>query len=70
MYGRDDTDILTSVTHLEDKNVLEKIVSTDNSHMYSNRRRIKADLGVMAFYIKDELAEPPELFKEIRNSTV
>ena len=61
IHGRDDTDILASVAHLEDANVLKKIISTDNSHMYSNRRRIKADLGVTVLYIKDELAEPPEL---------
>lgn len=59
--GRDDTDILASVAHLEDRNVIKKIITTDNSHIYSNRERIKFDVGVTVVYIKDELAEPPEL---------
>ena len=59
--GRDDTDILASVAYLEDMNILKKIITTDNSHIYSNRERIKFDVGVTVVYIKDELAEPPEL---------
>lgn len=57
--GRDDTDILASVAHLEDGNVLEKLITTDNSHIYSQRDRIKLDVGVTIVFIKDELAEPP-----------
>lgn len=59
--GRGDTDILASVAHLKTKNVLEKIISTDKSHMYSNRNRIKASIRVSVVFIKDELAESPEL---------
>lgn len=59
--GRGDTEILASVAHLKDQNVLEKIISTDKSHMYSKRDRIKASIKVSVVYIKDELSEPPQL---------
>lgn len=44
--------------HLEDRNRLERIVSTDKSDIYSNRDKIQTILGIRIVYIKDEFAEP------------
>lgn len=55
--GRGDQLILSEVADLKRKNVLETIVTADKSHMYGNRDRLKAVLGIRIVYIKDEFAD-------------
>lgn len=56
--GYGDKLILSTVANLNKKNILEKIVSADKSHMYGNRDRLKATLGIHVVFIKDEFANP------------
>lgn len=56
-----DTYILSGVAHLTKQNFLHKIVSSDNSHMYSKRDQLRADYGIVVVFIKDEFARPPKL---------
>lgn len=56
--GYGDKLILSTVANLNEKNVLKKIVSADKSHMYGNRDRLKAVLGIHVVFVKDEFASP------------
>lgn len=56
-----DTYMLGGVAHLAKQNFLHKIVSSDNSHIYSNRDRLRSDHGIAVVFIKDEFATPPKL---------
>ena len=55
--GYGDQLILSTVANLNEKNILEKIVTADKSHMYGNRDRLKAVLGIHVVFIKDEFAD-------------
>lgn len=59
--GRIDQIILGSVGYLNEQQFLEKIVSSDASHLYNNRERIDASVGVKVVFIKDEFAKPTRL---------
>lgn len=52
-----DKEILCDAANMRDKNRLERVVTTDNNHMYSNRERIDAVLGLTIVFIKDEFGE-------------
>ena len=56
--GYGDKLILSTVANLNKKNILERIVTADKSHMYGNRDRLKAVLGIHVVFIKDEFANP------------
>ena len=56
--GYGDKLILSTVAILNEKKILEKIVTADKSHMYGNRDRLKAVLGIRVVFIKDEFASP------------
>lgn len=55
--GYVDTVILSQVSWLKRKGILSKIVTSDKSHMYSQRERIDAKTGITVIFIKDELAD-------------
>lgn len=55
--GYRDKVILCDASHQRDRNLVEKLVTSDKSHMYENRERIQAILGVTIVYIKDEFAK-------------
>ena len=55
--GYGDKLILSTVGDLNEKNILKKIVSADKSHMYGNRDRLKAVLGIHVVFVKDEFAD-------------
>lgn len=52
-----DTVILSDVTWMYEKGILSKIVTSDGSHMYGNRKRIETVAGLTVLFIKDELAD-------------
>jgi hypothetical protein len=54
--GYVDRVILCDAEHQRDLDLVEKMVTSDKSHMYQNRERIQAVLGVPVVYIKDEFA--------------
>lgn len=54
--GYVDKVVLRDVECLENRGVLDKIVTSDKSHIYGNQDRIEAVLGVRVLYIKDEFA--------------
>lgn len=53
--------ILGGVAYLSENDVLHRIVSSDGSHMYGNRNRLRADHDIVVLFIKDEFAEPPKM---------
>lgn len=55
--GYVDKVILCDVGHLQEKNILDKLITSDKSHIYGNRKRIEAVLGIRVLYIKDEFAD-------------
>lgn len=55
--GYVDKVILCDAEHQSDLNLIEKVVTSDKSHMYGNRDRIRAVLGIPVVYIKDEFAD-------------
>ncbi|MFC7226790.1 hypothetical protein N0B31_05190 [Salinirubellus salinus] len=56
--GYRDKMILCDAAHQRNRNLIEKLVTADKSHMYENRGRIDTVLGLPVVYIKDEFAEP------------
>ncbi|WP_283402852.1 hypothetical protein [Halorubrum sp. DM2] len=56
--GNIDRVILCDANHQRNRNIIGKIVTSDKSHMYGNRDRIKAVLGLPVVYVKDEFADP------------
>lgn len=56
--GYVDKVILCDANHQRNRNLIGKIVTSDKSHMYGNRDRIRAVLGLPVVYIKDEFADP------------
>lgn len=57
--GYVDKVVLCDAGHLQDKNILDKVVTSDKSHMYGNREQIEAVLGIRVLYIKDAFADHP-----------
>lgn len=55
--GYVDKTVLCDAGRLEDRDILDKVVTSDKSHIYGNRDRIEAVLGVRVLYIKDEFAD-------------
>lgn len=55
--GKMDKIILCDVSHLENKNILQKVITADKSDLYGQRERIHTVLGIKVLFIKDELAE-------------
>lgn len=53
-----DKEILCDAANMQDKNMLSRVVTMDNNHIYSNRERINAILGLIIVFIKDEFADP------------
>lgn len=54
--GYVDKVVLCDAERLKEENVLERVVTSDKSHMYGNRERIEAVLGIRVVYIKDEFS--------------
>lgn len=55
--GYVDKVILCDAEHQSEMNLVEKVITSDKSHLYGNRERIKAVLGLPVMYIKDEFAD-------------
>jgi len=55
--GYVDKVILCDAEHQRDLNIIHKVVTSDKSHMYGNRERIRAVLGLSIVYIKDKFAD-------------
>lgn len=55
--GYVDKVILCDATCQRNRNLNEKLVTSDKSHMYENRDRIRAVLGLPIVYLKDEFAD-------------
>lgn len=55
--GYVDKVILCDATYQRNRNLNEKLVTSDKSHMYENRDRIRAVLGLPIVYLKDEFAD-------------
>lgn len=66
--GGMDREILCDAGHMEDKNLLKKVVTADKNHLYGNRERINAILGLKIIYLKDEFADPSPLEDVERDS--
>lgn len=49
--------ILCDATHQHGQNLIGKLITSDKSHMYGNRDRIRNVLGLPVVYIKDEFAD-------------
>lgn len=60
--GYVDTVILSDVAWMKQEGILRKIITSDKSHLYNERERIDAVLGISVVFIKDEFADasPPE----------
>lgn len=56
--GKLDRIILCDAGHMKDKNLLKKLITSDKNHLYSNREKINAVLGIKIVFIKDEFADP------------
>lgn len=54
---RIDKEILCDAANMREMIQLSRVVTTDNNHMYSNRERIDAILGLTIVFIKDEFSE-------------
>jgi len=54
---RIDKVILCDAANMREMNLLSRVVTTDSNHMYSNRDRIDAILGLTIVFIKDEFSE-------------
>lgn len=54
---RIDKEILCDAANMREMNQLSRVVTTDNNHIYSNRERIDAILGLTIVFIKDEFSE-------------
>jgi predicted nucleic acid-binding protein len=55
--GYVDKVILCDAEHQSERNLVEKVITSDKSHLYGNRERIRAVLGLSVLYIKDEFAD-------------
>lgn len=55
--GYVDTVILSDVAWLNQEGILSKIITSDNSHMYGERERIDAVIGVTVVFLRDEFAD-------------
>lgn len=55
--GYVDRVVLCDASYMEDNNRLDKIITSDKSHLYGNREQIRAILGVRVLYIKDEFSD-------------
>lgn len=55
--GYVDKVILSDAEYQRDLSLVEKVITSDKSHLYGNRERIKAVLGLPVVYIKDEYAD-------------
>ena len=55
--GYVDRVILCDANHQRNRNLIGKIVTSDKAHMYENRERIRAVLGLPVVYLKDEFAD-------------
>lgn len=55
--GYVDKVILCDAEHQYDRNLVGKLITSDKSHLYGNRERIKAVLGLPVMYLKDEFAD-------------
>ncbi|WP_251344654.1 hypothetical protein [Haloplanus halophilus] len=54
---RIDKVILCDAANMREMDLLSRVVTTDSNHMYSNRDRIDAILGLTIVFIKDEFSE-------------
>lgn len=55
--GYVDKVVLCDAARLEDKGILNKVVTSDKSHIYGNHDRLEAVLGIRVLYIKDEFVD-------------
>lgn len=56
--GSRDPLILAEVACLNDRGVLSTIITNDKGHMYSNKGKLDAKIGVNVNHIKDDVADP------------
>lgn len=49
--------IIGDAGYMRDRKILERLITSDLKHLYSNKNRIKTELKLRVLYIKDEVAE-------------
>lgn len=55
--GYVDRVILCDAGHLNEKGILDRVITTDRTDIYENRKRIDTVLGLTILFIKDEFAD-------------
>lgn len=55
--GYRDRLILCDAAYMKDRGLLDKVVTVDSNHMYDNRKKIEAILGIRILLVKDEFAD-------------
>jgi len=55
--GYVDRVILCDVEYQSNRHLVERVITSDKSHLYGNQERIRAVVGISVVYIKDEFSD-------------